>query len=164
MAGVSAPRRQHKCIIIERIVKEYVYTKVRIGGLVSEDTQKYIIITQSSGKFFEVYDYDAFMFNYLFDYKILQNGKTYKCGFPDSSITKITNKLSDLKISYQIIYRGRNPHVKDFKKINQYSKYKLIALQKLDIKERMDALVEKVKSLNEEQAKKVMFELEKCLE
>ena len=155
MAGVSAPRRQHKCIIIERIVKEYVYTKVRIGGLVSEDTQKYIIITQSSGKFFEVYDYDAFMFNYLFDYKILQNGKTYKCGFPDSSITKITNKLSDLKISYQIIYRGRNPHVKDFKKINQYSKYKLIALQKLDIKERMDALVEKVKSLNEEQAKKL---------
>lgn len=135
-----------------------------VSGGVSEDTQKYIIITQSSGKFFEVYDYDAFMFNYLFDYKILQNGKTYKCGFPDSSITKITNKLSDLKISYQIIYRGRNPHVKDFKKINQYSKYKLIALQKLDIKERINALVEKVKSLNEEQAKKVMLELEKCLE
>lgn len=133
-----------------------------VSGGVSEDTQKYIIITQSSGKFFEVYDYDAFMFNYLFDYKILQNGKTYKCGFPDSSLTKITNKLSDLKISYQIIYRGRNPFVKDFKKINQYSKYKLIALQKLDIKERMDALVEKVKSLNEEQAKKVMLELEKC--
>ena len=44
------------------------------------------------------------MFGYLFDYKVLQNGKTYKCGFPDSSITKITNKLSDLKISYQIIY------------------------------------------------------------
>lgn len=134
----------------------------RVG--VSKDTQKYIIITQSSGKFFEVYGYDAFMFGYLFDYKVLQNGKTYKCGFPDSSLTKITNKLSDLKISYQIIYRGRNPFVKDFKKINQYSKYKLIALQKLDIKERMDALVEKVKSLNEEQAKKVMLELEKCLE
>ena len=136
--------------------------KSSCGG-VSEDTQKYIIITQSSGKFFEVYGYDAFMFGYLFDYKVLQNGKTYKCGFPDSSITKITNKLSDLKISYQIIYRGRNPFVKDFKKINQYSKYKLIALQKLDVKERMDALVEKVKSLSEEQAKKVMLELEKCL-
>lgn len=130
---------------------------------VPEETQKYIIITQSSGKFFEVYDYDAFMFNYLFDYKIIQNGKTYKCGFPDSSITKITNKLSYLKISYQIIYRGRNPFVKDFKKINQYSKYKLIALQKIDIKERMDVLVEKIKSLNEEQAKKIMLELEKCL-
>lgn len=135
-----------------------------VSGGGSEDTQKYIIITQSSGKFFEVYGYDAFMFGFLFDYKVLQNGKTYKCGFPDSSLTKITKKLSDLKISYQIIYRGRNPFVKDFKKINQYSKYKLIVLQKLDVKERMDTLVEKVKSLNEEQAKKVMLELEKCLE
>ena len=86
---------------------------------VSEETQKYIIITQSSGKFFEVYGYDAFIFSYLFGYKIIQNGKTYKCGFPDSSIIKIINKLSDLKISYQIIYRGKNPYVKDFKKINQ---------------------------------------------
>ena len=87
------------------------------GGEVSEETQKYIIIIQSSGKFFELYDYDAFMFGYLFDYKVLQNGKTYKCGFPDSSLTKITNKLSDLKISHQIIYRGRNPFVKDLKKL-----------------------------------------------
>lgn len=82
-----------------------------------EDTQKYIIITQSSGKFFEVYGYDAFMFGYLFDYKVLQNGKTYKCGFPDSSITKITNKLSDLKISYQIIYRGKIHLLKVLKKL-----------------------------------------------
>ena len=73
-------------------------------GGVSEDTQKYIIITQSSGKFFEEYGYDAFMFGFLFDYKVLQNGKTYKCGFPDSSLTKITNKLSDLKISYCYYY------------------------------------------------------------
>ena len=65
MAGVSAPRRRYKCIIIERIVKEYVYTKVRAGGGVSEDTQKYIIITQSSGKFFEVYGYDAFMLSLI---------------------------------------------------------------------------------------------------
>lgn len=111
----------------------------------AEETQKYVIITQSSGKFFEVFGYDAFMFNYLFSYKILQSGKTYKCGFPDSSINRIINKLSDFKISYQIIYRGKNPLVKDYKKINQYSKYILIALQRLDIKQRMDALVEKVK-------------------
>ena len=116
MAGVSAPRRRYKCIIIERIVKEYVYTKVRVGG-VSEDTQKYIIITQSSGKFFEVYGYDAFMFGYLFDYKVLQNGKTYKCGFPDSSLTKITNKLSDLKISHQIYIEEEIHLLKILKKL-----------------------------------------------
>ena len=37
--------------------------------------QKYVIINQSSGKFFEVYGYDAFIFNCLFDYKIIQAGK-----------------------------------------------------------------------------------------
>ena len=33
------------------------------------EPQKYVIINQSSGKFFEVYGCDAFIFNYLFDYK-----------------------------------------------------------------------------------------------
>ena len=160
MAGVSAPRRRYYRKGSERLC----LNKSSHRGGVSEGTQKYVIITQSSGKFFVVFGYDAFMLNYLFNYRILQSGKTYKCGFPDSSINKIINKLNDLKISYQIIYRGKNPLVKDYKKINQYSKYKLIALQKLNIKERMDTLVEKVKSLNEEQAIKVLMELEKCLE
>ena len=87
------------------------------------------------------------MFNCLFEYKIIQNGKTYKCGFPDSSLIKIIDRLNELKISHQIIYRGKNPSVKDYKKINQYSKYKMIALQKMDIKEQMDTLIEKIKSL-----------------
>ena len=32
----------------------------------AEEPQKYVIINQSSGKFFEVYGYDAFIFNYFF--------------------------------------------------------------------------------------------------
>ena len=109
-----------------------------------EEPQKYVIINQTSGKFFWSLWHDAFIFNYLYNYKIIQSGKTYKCGFPDSSLEKITDKLNDLKISYQVIYRGKNPHVKDYSKINQYSKYKLIALQKIDIKERIDTLIEKL--------------------
>lgn len=163
MAGVSAPRGQYKCIIIERIVKVYAYTKVRVWGGIWGYLEIYYNNSIEWKVFWSIWLWCFYVWFFI-DYKVLQNGKTYKCGFPDSSLTKITNKLSDLKISHQIIYRGRNPFVKDFKKINQYSKYKLITLQKLDIKERMDALVEKVKSLNEEQAKKVMLELEKCLE
>ena len=94
LTGVSAPRRKNYKQQ-ERNVKIYVQTIVCIEG-VPEETQKYVIINQSSGKFFEVYVYDAFIFNYLFDYKIIQAGKTYKCGFPDSSLVKITNKLNDL--------------------------------------------------------------------
>ena len=96
------------------------------------------------------------MFNYLFEYKIIQNGKTYKCGFPDGSLIKIIDRLNELKISYQIIYRGKNLSVIDYKKINQYSKYKMIALQKMDIKERMDTLIEKIKSLESEKANKIV--------
>ena len=129
-----------------------------------EEQQKYVIINQSSGKFFEVYGYDAFIFNYLFDYKIIQAGKTYKCGFPDSSLVKVTDKLNNLKISYQVIYREKNPHVKDYSKINQYSKYKLIALQKIDIKERIDTLIEKIKLLDNEKAKEIKEKIEQCLE
>ena len=50
----------------------------------------------------------------------------------------------------------KNPSVKDYKKINQYSKYKMIALQKMDIKERMDTLIEKIKSLESEKANKIV--------
>lgn len=109
----------------------------------------------------------AMMLLYLiifFDYKIIQAGKTYKCGFPDSSLVKVTDKLNDLKISYQVIYRGKNPHVKDYSKINQYSKYKLIALQKIDIKERIDTLIEKIKLLDNEKANEIMEKIEQCLE
>lgn len=115
-----------------------------------EEHQKYVIINQSSGKFFEVYGYDAFIFNYLFDYNI--------------NVIIETDKLNDLKISYQVIYRGKNPHVKDYSKINQYSNYKLIALQKIDIKERIDTLIEKIKLLDNEKAKEIMEKIEQCLE
>ena len=104
------------------------------------------------------------MFNYLFEYKIIQNGKTYKCGFPDSSLIKIIDRLNELKISHQIIYRGKNTSVKDYKKINWYFKYKMVALQKMDIKERMDALIEKIKLLDNEKAKEIMEKIERCLE
>lgn len=141
-----------------------MFRQMFVSGGGPEEPQKYVIINQSSGKFFEVYGYDAFIFNYLFDYKIIQAGKTYKCGFPDSSLVKVTDKLNDLKISYQVIYRGKNPHVKDYSKINQYSKYKLIALQKIDIKERIDTLIEKIKLLDNEKAKEIMEKIEQCLE
>ena len=75
-----------------------MFRQMFVSGGVPEEPQKYVIINQSSGKFFEVYGYDAFIFNYLFDYKIIQAGKTYKCGFPDSSLVKVTDKLNDLKI------------------------------------------------------------------
>ena len=50
--------------------------------------------------------HNAYILNYLFDYKILKNRKV---GFPDNALNKITDKLNELKIQYQIIYDDRDP-------------------------------------------------------
>ena len=62
---------------------------------VPEEPQKCVIINQSSGKFFEVYSYDAFIFNYLFDYKIIQAGKTYKFIRTDDSLEDNYESISE---------------------------------------------------------------------
>ena len=102
MAGVSAPRLRNKYIIIERIVKRNTLIQKFVSGGGNRRESK-IHYNYTLVKSFLKYMVMMLLYlvSYLFLYKILQNGKTYKCGYPDSFITKITNKLCDLKISYQ---------------------------------------------------------------
>lgn len=58
--------------------------------------------------------------NTLFSYKVL---KCDVSGFPNTSINNVVNTLEDSKISYQIIDVDKDPVIKDFDKINTYSKY-----------------------------------------
>ncbi len=50
-----------------------MFKQLFVSGGVQEEPQKYVIINQSSGKFFEAYGYDAFIFNYLYKKWILKN-------------------------------------------------------------------------------------------
>lgn len=126
-----------------------------------------VVIYKQGGKFYDVYGYDALIFNLLFNFKILQKetstSKTVKCGFPDNSLGKIVNKLEDNKISYQIITREKDPVVKDFKKINNYFKFKDEATKKNDLIVRINLLIEKIKSLSHEEALALMEKIEECL-
>ncbi len=90
---------------------------------------------KNSGKFYNVYKDDAYILNYLFGYKVLDKRKS---GFPDSSINKVKNELENKKISYQIIYDDKEPEVKNYKNLNNYDKYMKLAMEKIDIKERID--------------------------
>ena len=65
----------------------------------------------------------------FFGYKILEDGKV--C-FPESVLNKVINTLLDKKISYMIIYVDKDPEKKNFKKLNSYTKYRDIAIFKLD--------------------------------
>lgn len=97
--------------------------------------KKYLIMYKNSGKFYNVYKDDAYILNYLFGYKVLDKRKS---GFPDSSINKVKNELENKKISYQIIYDDKEPEVKNYKNLNNYDKYMKLAMEKIDIKERID--------------------------
>ncbi len=127
----------------------------------------FVVIYKQPGKFYDVYGYDSLIFNLLFDFKILKKetskGKTFKCGFPDNSLTRIVNKLDEKKISYQIVSRDRDPVVKDYKKINNYLKYKEDAIKKNDIEIRLELLLEKIKNLSHEDAIALLEKIEEGL-
>lgn len=66
----------------------------------------YLLIFKN-GKFYNVYNDDAFIFHYLFNYKILKDDKS---GFPETGLVKVINTLDNEKINYQIIYKDRKSH------------------------------------------------------
>lgn len=66
------------------------------------------------GNFYNIYNDNAIIFNFLFGYKISIEGKA---GFPESAFTKVINNLDDKKIDYQIIYKERENIIKNLKKL-----------------------------------------------
>ena len=80
--------------------------------------KKFLLIFKR-GKFFIVYDDDAFLFHYLFGYKLTSKDTT---GFPKTELVKITNTLEDKKISYQVIYKDKDHVVKDYSNLSNYYK------------------------------------------
>ena len=75
------------------------------------------IVLRKSGGFYQAFDDDALIINYLFDYKI----NNHKCGFPLKTLDKVINILEEKSISY--IIKNKEEIIKDFKKKNNYNKY-----------------------------------------
>lgn len=90
--------------------------------------------------------------NTLFDYKVLKGDVS---GFPDTSINKVINTLEDAKISYQIIDVDKDPLIKDYGKINTYSKYLDMLFKKLD-KKKVDFLIDKLNKCSMEKLESII--------
>ena len=97
------------------------------------------LIIIKNGKFYNVYHDDAIIFNYLFDYKIIE--KDNKTGFPETVLTKVLNKLEELKINYEIIYKDQNPITKKFSNLNQYHRILSKSLNYQDLKIRINRII-----------------------
>lgn len=92
--------------------------------------KKFLLIHKTNGKFCNIYGTDAYVINYLFGYKVLDNKK---CGFPNTALNKVINKLEESKISYQIINVDSDPLIKNYKNLNSYNNILNKALEKISL-------------------------------
>ena len=113
-----------------------------------DEEKKYLVIRKNKGKFCTVYGDDANIISMFFGYKILEGGKV---GFPESVLNKIINTLDDKKKSYMVIYIDKDTLVKYFKKLNNYTKYRDIAISKLDYISKVDKLINKIKNMDKKE-------------
>lgn len=54
---------------------------------------------QKQGLFVNAYNESALILHNIFGYKLLEQNKIYKVGFPEKSITKVLNTIEERKIS-----------------------------------------------------------------
>ncbi len=113
-----------------------------------------INIIKTNNKFYNVYEIDAYIFNLLFSYKIMDNNKV---GFPDSVYNKIINTLEDNTINYNVIFRDKDNIIKDFKNRNNYLKFKDRALDKIDIDNKVNMIIDKIKKCNKSDLERIFY-------
>ena len=65
----------------------------------------FIKLYKNDEKFITCYNEDAYILHSIFNYKIVEEGKNDKLGFPSTIIDKVIEKLEELSINYQIYYK-----------------------------------------------------------
>lgn len=106
------------------------------------------VILIKYGKFYRAFDYDAFIINYFFDYKI---SSRYTIGFPKENLNKVLMYLKNNSIS-SIVINGINDYVIYDCITNKYSFYLDKSLEKINFNESIsklnDLMVSKIKVNN----------------
>ena len=115
------------------------------------------IVIRKTGGFYQVFDNDALIISYLFDYKIIN----HKCGFPLVAINKVINTLEEKKINF--IIKDEEEKIKNFKNKNTYSKYLEKARVKDNINNRIKSILDKINDLDVKKMNEVLSVIEETL-
>ena len=102
-----------------------------------------------NGSFYSVSDDGVYIMYYFFSYTIKNN----KCGFPKSSYNKVINTLEERKINYEVV---DEKVINDFKKLNNFVKYKELGFKKYNKDIHFVNLIDKIKTLDEEKLNKIL--------
>ncbi len=116
-----------------------------------ENLKTILNIYKDGGKFYRARGIDAYILNYIFDYKVI-NGK---CGFPDNIIERVLIKLEEEKISYEINYCDRNSKSRRFK-YNNYLRFHEKALKKMEISEKIELIEKKLNNANIKELERIL--------
>lgn len=110
------------------------------------------LVLNSNGLFYETYNEDAMIINFLFGYKI--NKK--KASFPISSKNKVINILENKKINYKINDNNDSSYEKDFKNLNCYQKT-LDKAYKISFREKkLNNIIKKLRKLDSEKLEELI--------
>lgn len=119
----------------------------------------YFVLYKNTGKFYNALGIDAYILNHFLGYKVLDNKK---CGFPETAFEKVIQKLEENKISYQVIFTDKNPVVKNYKKLNKYQDIVKKVRAHIDLSERVEFIIQRVKDASIEEMEIIIERLEEC--
>lgn len=112
---------------------------------------------RKSGLFYEVFNEDAKILHYLFEYKIKDN----RASFPNNALVKVLNILEEKNINYSL--ETDEKLIKYKSKNNNYEKYIVKAQNKIELTERVNKIVERMNSFDEVKLDKLLKEFEKMV-
>ena len=124
--------------------------------------KEYVILFKS-GSFYISFDEDSLILNKVFNYKILELKNNIKAGFPLNSLDTVISKLEELNISY-IIIEDKNIKEKYQSETNNFSKYTSSVFKIISINNRIDKIVDKIKSLDSDRVKEFLTEIENMID
>lgn len=122
------------------------------------DYKEYVILFKS-GSFYISFDEDSIILNKLFNYKIINLKNNIKIGFPLGNIDIVLKKLENLKINY-IIIDNKNIINKYENENNVFSNYTSSVYEVININNRIEKIVDKLKSIDSDSINGVLNQIE----
>ena len=102
------------------------------------------IVLVKVGTFYTAYGKDAYIINYLFNYKLNKTQDVYSSAFPIPSLGKVTAILENNKINYIVVDRRNNYEIDEFcdnKNLNTYTTYFEKARKYINLKIRIENIL-----------------------
>ena len=124
------------------------------------------VVLVKVGTFYTAYGKDAYIINYLFNYKLNKTQDIYTSAFPIPSLAKVTAILEQNKINYIVLDRRNNYDVEqqmDNKNLNRYEKFLELSKVKVRKNKRIEQIIEYLTEDEEliEEVERIIYERRK---